>query len=157
MQVDRVQKEFKPLLNRFQYKKFRGPKKVSIIQEPFFNHGVMNNFGKFSIIAEPFTNQHPTLIRRRPKQLQTAERQQQEKHLSRSGRPRSVVRHKHTHSMETILGLVQTVGKSLVSERRDARIIPDQGLFEAVSSEFDQSFWTCNGLSVSLTHSIRSP
>ena len=59
--------------------------------------------------------------------------------------------------METILGLVQTDGKSLESERRDARIIPDQGLFEAVSSEFDQSFWTCNGLSVSLTHSIRSP
>ena len=41
--------------------------------------------------------------------------------------------------METILGSVQTDGKSLKSERRDVRIIPDQGLFEAVSSEFDQS------------------
>ena len=51
-----------PQYKRFQYKKkIRATKKVSIIQEPFFKHGVMNNFGKFSIIAEPFTNQHPTL------------------------------------------------------------------------------------------------
>ena len=46
VQVDRVQKEFKPLFS-VQSKKIRVPKKFSSIQDNFFKHGVWNKFGKF--------------------------------------------------------------------------------------------------------------
>ena len=33
-----------------------------MIQDPFFKHGGLHKFGKFSIIEDPFTNQDPTLV-----------------------------------------------------------------------------------------------
>ena len=64
MQVDRVQKEFKPLLSRFPIKQILGPpKKLALFRNHVSNMGSGIILEKFSIIAEPFTNQRPTLYK----------------------------------------------------------------------------------------------
>ena len=59
MQVDRVQKEFQPLLSVKE--KYSPPKKLALFRTTFSNMGSVMILETFSIIEDRFTNQHPTL------------------------------------------------------------------------------------------------
>ena len=59
VQVDRVQKEFQPLLSVKE--KYSPPKKLALFRTTFSNMGSVMILETFSIIEDRFTNQHPTL------------------------------------------------------------------------------------------------